>query len=81
MARYFFDWRDNDSFDEDVEGMELPDLAAARVEASRSLLEHARDILPSVERQSLAIEVREESGKPLLSVILVLDIHHLSLPE
>ena len=38
MARYFFDWRDGDNFDEDVEGMELPDLEAAKIEASRSLL-------------------------------------------
>ena len=81
MARYFFDWRDNDSFDEDVEGMELPDLEAAKIEASRSLLEHAHDIPPSFERQSLSIEVRHESGKPLLSVILVLEIRNLSSPE
>jgi hypothetical protein len=81
VARYFFDWRDNDSFDEDVEGMELPDLEAAKIEASRSLLEHAHDILPSFERQSLSIEVRDEHGKPLLSIILVLEIRNLASLE
>jgi hypothetical protein len=45
MARYFFDWRDNKNFDEDDEGMELPDLEAVKIEASRSLLERAHDIL------------------------------------
>ena len=80
MARYFFDWRDGDNFDEDVEGMELPDLEAAKIEASRSLLEHAHDIPPSFERQSLSIEVRDESGKSLLNIVLVLEIRSLALP-
>jgi hypothetical protein len=44
MARYFFDWRDNEHFDEDDEGVELPDLEAVKVEASRSLIERARYI-------------------------------------
>ena len=30
MARYFFDWRDNEDFDEDDEGVELPDLEAVK---------------------------------------------------
>jgi hypothetical protein len=78
MARYFFDWRDNENFDEDDEGVELPDLEAIKVEASRALLERARDILPGLDRHSLSIEVRDENGRPLLSVILVLEIRTLS---
>ena len=78
MARYFFDWRDNENFDEDDEGMELPDLEAVKVEASRSLLERAYDILPGLDRHSLSIEVRDERGTPLLSVILILEIRTLA---
>ena len=78
MARYFFDWRDNENFDEDDEGVELPDLQAVKVEASRSLLERARDIMPGLDRHSLSIEVRDESGRPLLSIILILEIRTLA---
>jgi hypothetical protein len=78
MARYFFDWRDNANFDEDDEGIELPDLQAVKVEASRSLLERARDILPGLDRHSLSIEVRDNSGRRLLSIILILEIRDLA---
>lgn len=78
MARYFFDWRDNEHFDQDDEGTELPDLEAVKIEASRSLLERARDILPGLDRHSLSIEVRDDHGKPLLSIILILEIRSLA---
>jgi hypothetical protein len=74
MALYFFDWRDNETFEEDDEGMELPDLKAVKVEASQSLLERAHDLLPGSDRHSLSIEVRDASGRPLLSIILILEI-------
>jgi hypothetical protein len=78
MARYFFDWRDNENFDEDDEGMELPDLEAVKVEASRALLERAHDILPGLDRHSLSIEVRDGTGRPLLSIILILEIRTMA---
>ena len=78
MARYFFDWRDNEAFEEDDEGMELPDLEAVKAEASRSLLERAHDILPGQDRRSLSIEVRDASGRPLLSIILILEVRILA---
>jgi hypothetical protein len=37
MTRYFFDIRDGDEFVPDEEGMELPHVEAAQVEAARSL--------------------------------------------
>jgi hypothetical protein len=79
MARYFFDWRDNENFDEDDEGMELPDLEAVKVEASRALLERAHDILPGLDRHSLSIEVRDNTGRPLLSIVLILEIRTLAI--
>jgi len=78
MARYFFDWRDNETFEEDEEGMELPDLEAVKVEASQALLERAKDILPGLDRHRLSIEVRDDSGRPLLSITLILEIRTLA---
>jgi hypothetical protein len=42
--------------------MELPDLEAVKIEASRSLLERAHDILAGRDRHSLSIEVRDDSA-------------------
>ena len=78
MARYFFDWRDNENFEEDEDGTELPDLEAVKVEASRSLLERASDIFPELDQHALSIEVRDECGEPLLSIILRLEVRTVS---
>jgi hypothetical protein len=74
MAHYFFDWRDNGSTDLDEDGVDLPDLAAARAEAYRSLLERARDILPGSERHSLSIDVRDEASHHLLSIVVFVEV-------
>jgi len=47
MARYFFDVIADGELAPDEEGMNLPNLDAARREASRSLAELARDTLRS----------------------------------
>jgi hypothetical protein len=46
VTLYFFDTRDNDTFFEDDEGLEYPDIEAVKVEAARALAELARDVLP-----------------------------------
>ncbi len=74
MAHYFFDWRDNGSLDLDEDGVDLPDLAAARAEAYRSLLERARDILPGNERHSLSIDVRDDTSHHLLSIVVLVEV-------
>jgi hypothetical protein len=79
MARFFFDWRDNENFEEDDEGMELPDLGAVKTEASRALLERARDEVPGRDQHSLSIEVRDENGRPFMSIVLVLEVQTLAL--
>ena len=78
MARYFFDWRDNEDFDVDDEGMDLPDLEAVKVEASRSLLERAHEILPGLDRHSLSIEVRDANSRKLLTITIILEIRILA---
>lgn len=74
MAHYFFDWRDNGSLDLDEDGVDLPDLEAARAEAYRSLLERARDIFPGTERHSLSIDVRDDASHHLLSIVVLVEV-------
>jgi hypothetical protein len=74
MARYYFDWRDDEGFGEDDEGIDLASLAAVKIEATRSLLERARDVLPSLARQTLSIEVRDSGNVQVLRVVLELEI-------
>ena len=69
MPRFFFDTRDNDQFIEDDIGLDLPDLGAVKVEASRSLAELASDVLPGSLRRELAVEVRDERQAVLRAVL------------
>ena len=59
MPRYFFDTRDDALFIEDDEGVDLPDLEAAKAMAAVSLAELAHDVLPGSVRRELTVEVRE----------------------
>jgi hypothetical protein len=67
MARYFFDTRDNDIFLEDDEGVDLPDLEAVKFQASASLGELARDVLPGSIKRELSVEARDERGPVLFA--------------
>lgn len=73
MPRYYFDSRDGDSFIEDEEGLEFPDIETARDQATAALADLARDVLPGSVRRELAIEVRDEGKEPLLRTILVFE--------
>jgi hypothetical protein len=68
--------RDNNSFLLDEVGLELPSLARVKVEASRALMEIAKDVLPGSEVRTLAIEVRDELG-PVLRVSLRFEIEQV----
>ncbi|UWU75442.1 hypothetical protein N2603_36260 [Bradyrhizobium huanghuaihaiense] len=74
MARYYFDLRDGTELFHDEEGLELPTVRAAEVEAARALGGMARDLEPTSEGRDLAIEVRNESG-PLFQAALVFTIN------
>jgi hypothetical protein len=60
MPRYYFDIQENGELARDEEGLDLPDLRAAEVEAAQSLASVARDMPPGAERHQMAIEVRTE---------------------
>jgi hypothetical protein len=63
MARYYFDIRDGEGLARDEEGLELPALEAAEIEAARSLADLAADIADQqAEHRRLTIEVRSSDG-------------------
>ena len=70
MPRFFFDVNDDIHVIDDV-GIELPDLDAAKAEATRTLAEIAGELLPNDgTRKTLAINVRNESGQVVLKTSL-----------
>ena len=74
MQRYYFDLRDDDGLTIDDEGIELPDLRAVRYEASRTVVDSARDVLLRPMRPTeVAVEVRDESG-PVMRLRFMIDI-------
>jgi hypothetical protein len=69
MPIYFFDTRDDETFIRDEIGLEFADVAAAKAEAAASLGELARDVLPSSNRRTLAVEVRNEHRPVLVATL------------
>ena len=67
MARYFFDTRDGDAVIVDDEGLDLPDLAAAKALAAKSLAELALEVLPGSTRRRLGVDVKNEEHEPVLT--------------
>jgi hypothetical protein len=62
MTRYFFDVMAAGNLIPDEEGMILPNMEAARREASRSLADLARDAVRNDGTPRLAISVRTDDG-------------------
>ena len=62
MARYYFDVITGRELIPDEEGMILPNMDAARREASRSLADLAREIIRTEQPPKLAISVRTSEG-------------------
>ena len=73
MPRYYFDIRDGESIAVDEEGLELPDLRTAAVEAAQSLAEMAEGMPPGTEHHHRAIEVRLDHG-PLFQAAFIFEV-------
>ena len=73
MIRYYFDIRDGDELVPDEEGLELPGLQAAQLEAAASLLGIAKDTNDNHERLQMAIEVRTAEG-PAFEVAFLFEV-------
>ena len=67
MATYFFDTDDGSEFFRDDVGVRLPNLDAAKREATLALAEIAADVIAGTStRRELSIGVRDERANPSL---------------
>ena len=76
MPRYYFDTHDGTSFMADAEGVDFPNLPAARRQAQAALADMAHDVVPG-DGASLIMtcRVRDETGQTvLLRASLVLTV-------
>ena len=70
MPHYYFDICENGETATDEEGLELPNLQAAEIEAARSLGDMAKNMPPGLERHDIEIAVRNEQG-PLFKAAFI----------
>jgi hypothetical protein len=79
MQRFFFDLQfDDEEPSEDEEGILLPGVEAAQLEAARSLSDFSRTIVDSKQRLGkLTIHVRNDGG-PVLAAVLRFEIIRLT---
>lgn len=66
MPRFYFNVRDGRDFDEDEEGVELPDLEAARAEAFATVEELRDELGPDAAR--IELEITDDTGRRVLTV-------------
>ncbi|KAA2244338.1 DUF6894 family protein [Salinarimonas soli] len=76
MARFFFDVVDGDDAFEDAEGVELPDVQAARNTAVNALHELTRSLLRGYDNRTVVIRVRTADGMPVLAVGLMATVRY-----
>jgi hypothetical protein len=74
MPWYRFNVRHDERVFLDTESQELPGIVEAQAEALQARAEMARDQIPANTKRDLAIEVADESGRPLLVAMLILRI-------
>jgi hypothetical protein len=80
VPRFYFDVREGTSFASDAEGLEFASLDAAEREAATAAAEIGRDRLPKGDARDITVEVRNEHGQRVLTVMVSLEIHRVS-PE
>ena len=78
MPRYFFEIDDGELHTTDEEGLELPDLKAARDEAMGVLPEIAQGRPPEGDRQDLTAVVRDESERKVAIATLALKADYIT---
>lgn len=74
MAYFFFDIDDGEHSTRDEEGVDLPDIRSARLEALRTMPGIAKDGLPRGDRRDFVARIRDESGGVVLTVTLALTV-------
>ena len=74
MPRYYFDTNDGDEQQKDDTGLDWADRQAARLAAMDALPDIARDVLPDGDRREMAVRVRDETGRVILTATLSLAV-------
>jgi hypothetical protein len=79
MRRFFFDLKyDGERPTDDEEGMIMPDLESAQVEATRALTDLSKEmVLSGKVTNSLAVIIRDDSG-PVLQATLNFEMKRLN---
>ena len=73
MPRYFLDVHDGDALYPDHEGLELANIWSARDEATFSLAEIGRGMLPGRDARTMFVEVRDERRRLLVKAQLAFE--------
>jgi hypothetical protein len=73
MPRFYFDVRQNGNLIADTEGEDHPDIAAAKREAGVAAIHITKERLSGV-RDTLIVEARDESGRPVARAKVSFDI-------
>ena len=79
MPRYFFDTYDGNQMAPDEAGLELADIAAAKVEAQKALPDMARDAMPDGNHRTFVVSVRDEAGTVVVRAALSLVVEEGTL--
>jgi hypothetical protein len=79
LRRFYFDVLDGDGSTRDDEGLELESLDAAEYMAAQAAAEIGRDRLPKSDAREVSITVRDEHGKPVLTVTVAMNVRRLDL--
>jgi hypothetical protein len=79
LRRFYFDVLDGDSSTRDDQGLEFESLDAAEYAAAQAAAEIGRDRLPKGDAREISITVRDEHGKPVLSVSVSMNVRRLDL--
>jgi hypothetical protein len=70
MPRFYFDVREGDAFQEDTEGIDLPNADMAEREATAAAAEISCERVNKLGSHDLIVEVLDESRQPLVTVKL-----------
>ena len=68
MPRYYFHVRQGHELKKDREGMDLPDLQAARAKALKLACQRWRDAPPDAAHNDQTFEISDEAGGTVLTV-------------
>ena len=81
MSRYYFDLRDDARFVPDTAGMEFRDFDHAALEAVKSLMEYALEVVPGgPDGREIVMVMKDENRRALLTAVLTFELVKTEVP-